>query len=1134
MADRTVSVRLRAQVGDFVAEMNIAGKAVDDFGKKVDGTSRKTTDSFTRTGREVERSATLMRSELASLIATAVALSPPVAAAGVAFAAFGAVAAPSIVKVVTAQKDLAAGWATLDDTQKATSASLNGLIDQYKSLAASYEPQALALFNSALGDTEVLMQRARPLIDAGAVGVQHFTGVIDDFVTGGTMTGFLNFAARTTPQAFDQLGTTFTETGTLALHLIQDLTPMGMTLLSTANSGLRLLNMVEQLDPRLAELGVAALALRAPTRALGNLWTNNASKLSKLAKEGSTAESFLGKLGKTVGAVPNLYIGAALAVGYVVTRLATMKDSTDNLIASLKVENNAFGNNIAGHRAMTASLSQYITQAKAAEAAALADGVAENAAQSTITRYGEKIKKLTGQRKDELASIRNITAGQNDLAARYNITAQQANQLATAAGVDLSKGITGSGDAAKAAQAKIRAYYDVVQQAQNPTFVISQSLLAAGNNALALKDRMAALANAFNALAGPEITAFDATTKTADAFAQLDAALKKSHGSMSLTSAAGRAARAAFANLFATVEQNIQAQYQFDQATQGAARAQQNATARARALLPVLLAEAGNSKQARQAVLDWANAHGVGKARADALSAALGTTKAQFLAAAHDAGVGRDAALKLWAAYQKLPGSKNTTLRNNAAAQKKAIEDYQHKIDSLHGKRVDIYQVMHLTTVQAYRNQREAISGYRPRADGGIDRYADGGMRRDLEPFIAARPTVLFGETSTGGEAFIPLGARKRARSVMLLGDVARMFGLALVQPMADGGILSFANGGMAGDVSLSTILSTWAEAVNPSTKAQVDAAIRNRRTQLNQLAAAEDALAKARKRGSGRDIAAAERRIATERADLAAATSKLADVEARYRFSKQSPATQLGSALTLDIKNTAAFIRNLTTLNDRGFGALAQALLAMGDSQAEKIAADAVKFSSSKLKTLQGQVIQSQQEAQQLANLPAVLTARSAIKAGKGGSWVDLLNATGLTPDVLAVAVKSMLSDLNKTAAGRALVADMHAHGYARGGAVTGPPGIDRTLIRATAGEFMVNARSSARYRPWLEAINAGQLEGFVRRLVSGGSGGARPASAPAPVVAGPVINNTFNHQAMEPAEHARNVSREIAWQLS
>src|SRR5439155_27298847 len=115
------------------------------------------------------------------------------------------------------------------------------------------------------------------------------------------------------------------------------------------------------------------------------------------------------------------------------------------------------------------------------------------------------------------------------------------------------------GDAARAPQAKIKAYQQAARAAQDTTRVISDSLDAAGNSSLALKDRMQALTNAFGAVAGPELQAMDATTKAAQAFDQFDAAMKKSHGSMSLQTTAGQNAKTAFVGLLSTVEQNIQA-----------------------------------------------------------------------------------------------------------------------------------------------------------------------------------------------------------------------------------------------------------------------------------------------------------------------------------------------------------------------------------------------------------------------------------------------------------------------------------------------------------------------------------------------------------------------------------------------
>lgn len=1162
MADRTVSVRLRAEIGDFVAEFNLAGKAVDDFGKKVDGTSRKVTDSGKKTEESVKKTTESVRRSsastgtwIASLVGAAAGMSAPFVAAGGAAVAFGAVAAPSIAKVVAAQKDLTLQWVTLDARQKATSAHMNAVIDQYQQLAKAYEPQALSTFNSLLGDTSVLMQRAKPLLDAGAQGISNLTGHIDSFVTGGNMTRFLNFAATQAGPTFDKLGTTFDQTGTLALHLVEDLAPMGQTLLTAANGGLRLLNAVEQINPHLAEAAATTLALRAPTQALADLWDSGATKvgkwanktaeadgkLAKLAKGALSADSTLGKLGRTISSSPNLYIGAALALGYVTARLVTAKDTTDNLVDSIRTENRAIGNNVQGHLAAAASFDRYIRQTKAAQQAFQARYAAENRqgqitadqyreAQGAVAQYGAKIAKLSQARKDELTAAKNVTAGENDLMQTYNLGRDAANQFATAAGVDLSKGITGAGDAAKAAQAKLRAYFEAVQQAQDPTWQVSQALSQAGNNALDLKTRMTALTNAFSALAGPELQAYDATTKTAQAFDAFDAAMKKSKGSMSLTTAAGQNARTAFAGLLSMVEQNIDAQYQYDSATKGAAVAERNRADSARKMLPVLLAEVGNNKAAANAVLDWATAAGVGKTRAEAMAATVGGSKAAFLAAAEGAGKSRDEALKLWAAYNRLPAVKTTKLNNNAPAAAQSVRDYQAWLDRLHGKTVIVHTVYTSSGSVTFGAGNRRLGNWR----GGLIHRADGGP---LRGFADGGPSgyVRGPGTTTSDSIVVALSdkeyvvnAKQTAKYRPLLDAIN--YGM---HGFADGGIVGYASGGTVGDVSLSSILSDWTTAVKPSTKAQVDAALKSRRTQLNQLAAAEDALARARKRGNARDIAAAERRIAQERRDVADATSKLADVEARYKFTKQKPATQLGSALTMDIKAKAAFIRNLTTLTDRGFGPLAQQLLAMGDSQAEKIAADAVKLSNAKLSKLNSQIGQEQQQATQLANLPAFLTARAAIKAGKGSSWVGLLNATGLTPDVLALAVRSMLTDLNKTTAGRALVADMHAHGYAQGGEVAGRPGVDANWIRATRGEFVVREGPARRYRPWVDAINRDQLGAFVRHLVSGGSGGYRPAAAAGAPAAGPTINQTFPTQEMNTAELARAAAREAAWAL-
>lgn len=70
-----------------------------------------------------------------------------------------------------------------------------------------------------------------------------------------------------------------------------------------------------------------------------------------------------------------------------------------------------------------------------------------------------------------------------------------------------------------------------------------------------------------------------------------------------------------------------------------------------------------------------------------------------------------------------------------------------------------------------------------PRADGAIVPMADGGLRRISKPHTAdiyagRGAGTIFAEEETGGEAYIPLAKSKRGRSMAILMEVARLFGI--------------------------------------------------------------------------------------------------------------------------------------------------------------------------------------------------------------------------------------------------------------------------------------------------------------------------------------------------------------------
>lgn len=114
------------------------------------------------------------------------------------------------------------------------------------------------------------------------------------------------------------------------------------------------------------------------------------------------------------------------------------------------------------------------------------------------------------------------------------------------------------------------------------------------------------------------------------------------------------------------------------------------------------------------------------------------------------------------------------------------------------------------TTDQGGHAVANADGGYYP---NGIPSYADGKLPKQamVQPG-KGRGLVQWAEKETGGEAFIPLAPSKRDRSEKILGQVAGSFGMGLVRSFADGGFLP---GGKLVDIAF--LLKQLGVAFNPS-----------------------------------------------------------------------------------------------------------------------------------------------------------------------------------------------------------------------------------------------------------------------------------------------------------------------------
>lgn len=85
---------------------------------------------------------------------------------------------------------------------------------------------------------------------------------------------------------------------------------------------------------------------------------------------------------------------------------------------------------------------------------------------------------------------------------------------------------------------------------------------------------------------------------------------------------------------------------------------------------------------------------------------------------------------------------------------------------------------------------------------GRVTRFANGGIENHQAQIAPAGAWRVWAEPETGGEAYIPLAASKRDRSMRILAKTAELMG-ARVVPYADGGTYAVTGGSMPGTVRL-------------------------------------------------------------------------------------------------------------------------------------------------------------------------------------------------------------------------------------------------------------------------------------------------------------------------------------------
>jgi len=731
MADRTVSVALRADVTAYIAAMRAAqaatrnvsdemrranGQGGSDFEASERGAARlaqamaqllgverertrsqqqsnqqtrRSTDETRRQTQETDRNTesnqrnrrstdesqrsqenfrrTLMRTVasgaeggattagwIGTLVAAATAIAPAATAAVVSLSGFAAVAASSIIPVVNATADLAGKWETLDDQQKASAVLATQLADNYHNLAASYEPQALSAFNNVVADAQSLMPNLTRALDNSSVAVQGFGARIGGFIAGQDMKRLIDQAGANAPQALDDFGAAAASAGSTVVTLANDMLPLGTTLLSATRGMLGAANAAAHFSPLLSQLVISSLLLRAPITGL----VGGVAGLSGRIREGvaATRGMTLAQRGLNLVAAagPAIYIAAGAALFVFASRALNAKSATDKLIDTMRIESGATANNLAGREKFIGQLQKQADVLnnqliKATQGLTQAQRDSQNPTDAQNRAVGALTKSLreTQDALDkERAAMNRVQDGADLLSEKYGITRDQALDLATAAGVDLSKSLDKTGHLTTEATAKIQNYEAAVQAAKDPTQAIKLALDNAANSALAMKDRVTALTAALDGAFNPSLAVFQATTQMREGYRQLADQIGKASGSLKGNSQASLQLRQAFAQQLSSVKDLATAEFQRTH-NMDAAR---NAVIQQ---LPLLYALAGRNREAKAQVDALATSLGINTSQ-------LNVSKAAFIAQATAMLGSRTRAEQLWAAYQRLTGATNT------------------------------------------------------------------------------------------------------------------------------------------------------------------------------------------------------------------------------------------------------------------------------------------------------------------------------------------------------------------------------------------------------------------------------------------------------------------------------------------
>jgi hypothetical protein len=290
----------------------------------------------------------------------------------------------------------------------------------------------------------------------------------------------------------------------------------------------------------------------AATQGLSNVDGAAASLAEDAPAAADASKGLSGVLGELAGRLsyfavdPFMWMYAApMVISGVSSAIQYLSNSSDSLVTSLQKQDDATGYNISGYEKLVGQLGQVSAQQDTLAQQVVKVAGASREGESDIARYTVAADGASTAQLQFAGAANNLGDHLDVLQSTYGLTATQAEELASAAGVTSAQ-LNGGGAAAEAAMAKIEAYANANLSATGAVGQLTTDAILFGDSALTVAARVSGLNDSFSSLVGNQVQVQQSMLGVREDLQAVQADATVAGASMTGTGTASESMQAAF------------------------------------------------------------------------------------------------------------------------------------------------------------------------------------------------------------------------------------------------------------------------------------------------------------------------------------------------------------------------------------------------------------------------------------------------------------------------------------------------------------------------------------------------------------------------------------------------------------